>query len=588
MRLGIHKFGAAFGTAAILGMAASGCSVQSTTASEEAASSGQAIATPLKTAPTFASGTVAIKLADEALEVYVRSSDSALMVNGSTVSDSSGNLALAAGSKPTVKSITITDTTGTVGDTIILNYVNGFFGEGSTKAAGTTLSLVSGNSNTVILEGTPGNDYIAFGAKGVTLNNTASSPTLDIASTNVKSWTVFLGAGNDKFTAGGNGTLGAAFTAGVSVYGGAGNDTLVESASVTDKETFSGGLGTDTVDYSARTAAVSVAIDPLGVITSGDTPMTAGDPTQGATEGDVILDAEVVLGSSAADYLMGALTGSTTLNGEGGNDTFCQGKNTYNSGTDTLIGGGGVDTVDYSKRTASLTIVMDNKTASGDPTGNSGHGEGDIIGTDIANVTWGGTAGTSSSTVTGNALNNVFTPGPGTNVINGLAGDDVVEEGLDANNTGADTFNGGAGIDTIDYSSRTKALTIVMDGATASGDAAANSGAGEGDKVGTDVENCYGGSGADSITGNANDNDLEGNDGTDTLVGLAGNDTLLGGKTAANANEKNMLHGNDALDAVAETGAFNVCLNIGSKSGASPDVSTPSSVTASNCAVAQD
>jgi Ca2+-binding RTX toxin-like protein len=231
---------------------------------------------------------------------------------------------------------------------------------------------------------------------------------------------------------------------------------------------------------------------------------------------------------------------------------------------------------------------MDNKTASGDPTGNSGHGEGDIIGTDIANVTWGGTAGTSSSTVTGNALNNVFTPGPGTNVINGLAGDDVVEEGLDANNTGADTFNGGAGIDTIDYSSRTKALTIVMDGATASGDAAANSGAGEGDKVGTDVENCYGGSGADSITGNANDNDLEGNDGTDTLVGLAGNDTLLGGKTAANANEKNMLHGNDALDAVAETGAFNVCLNIGSKSGASPDVSTPSSVTASNCAVAQD
>ena len=97
-------------------------------------------------------------------------------------------------------------------------------------------------------------------------------------------------------------------------------------------------------------------------------------------------------------------------------------------------------------------------------------GEKDMIGTDIAVVKWGGTAGSSHATVTGNALNNVFYPGPGTNVINGLAGDDTVMEGDDTANTAMDTFHGGAGTDTMDYSLRTADLTVTMDNTFHGGD----------------------------------------------------------------------------------------------------------------------
>jgi Ca2+-binding RTX toxin-like protein len=219
---------------------------------------------------------------------------------------------------------------------------------------------------------------------------------------------------------------------------------------------------------------------------------------------------------------------------------------------------------------------MDGKTASGDP---SGSGEKDMIGADIAVVKWGGTAGSSHATVTGNTLNNVFYPGPGTNVINGLAGDDTVMEGDDTANNTMDTFHGGAGTDVMDYSLRTNPLVVVMDNATHSGDTA-NS---EVDVIDVDVENLYGGSGDDQLTGNVLDNDIEGNGGDDIIAGMAGNDTLLGA-AASGSSEHNQIHGNNVGD-TAESGAFNLCINIGDTSGgASP---AASGALAANCQLAQ-
>jgi Ca2+-binding RTX toxin-like protein len=486
-------------------------------------------------------------------------------------------VAIAAGAKANIKSITVADTMGMAGDVVILNYVNGLFGQGTHAAAATAVNFKTSLANSFVIKGTPNGNYIAFGAAGITLNNLLATPTIDITATNVTTYDVYLGAGNDKFTASGNSAIGAAFTHAVSVYGGPGNDTLVEGTTSTPGETFSGGPGIDTVDYSARTAAVSVAIDPLGVITSGAGPTAAGDPTQGATEGDVILDADVIKGGTGNDQLMGGLTGAVTLNGGLGNDLFAEGDDTYNGGTETIQGGGGTDTVDYSLRTHSLVIALDGATASGDPHGNSGAGEKDIVGTDVSNVKWGGTATMTTATVTGNALDNVFTPGAGTNAIFGLAGDDTVLEGADANNNGNDTFHGGTGTDTVDYTSRTNDLTVTMDDHTASGDTVN----GEADVIDMDVENLYGGSGADTLTGNALDNDIEGNAGNDVLVGLAGNDTLVGA-AASGSMEANNLHGNNALDA-AEPGAFNMCINVGQSMGA-----TPASVGSANCELVQN
>jgi len=65
--------------------------------------------------------------------------------------------------------------------------------------------------------------------------------------------------------------------------------------------------------------------------------------------------------------------------------------------------------------------------------------------------------------------------------------------------------------------------------------------AGELDNVKEDVENCNGGTAADSITGNALDNAIVGGAGTDTLLsGLAGDDFLDGegdGATAINCGD---------------------------------------------------
>jgi Ca2+-binding RTX toxin-like protein len=160
-----------------------------------------------------------------------------------------------------------------------------------------------------------------------------------------------------------------------------------------------------------------------------------------------------------------------------------------------------------------------------------------------------------------------------------MAGNDLVDEGADGNNAGNDTFNGGTGVDTIDYHQRSNPLVVVMNGSTHSGDTANM----EADVVGTDVENVYGGSGADALTGNALDNDIEGNAGDDVLAGMAGNDTLVGA-AASQSTENNVLHGNDTGD-TAEPGALNLCINIGTGMTASP--ATAMAGPAVNCEVTQ-
>ncbi|HSY23958.1 MAG TPA: calcium-binding protein [Polyangiaceae bacterium] len=568
MRPRINHFHVGSLTIATILASSIGCSVQSGTdnANSPTASEGDFISVHLATTPAFNSktGAVAITMSDETAELYMNAADSSLMINGVQAIDTTVTpnvTAIVGGTKANVKTITVGDTTGSVGDVVILNYTNGQFGVGSGTTAGTAVNLKAANvaNNSLVIKGTAGVDNYAFGASGISLTNGAKTPTKDITSTNVGTYEVFLGAGNDLFTAGGNSAVGAAFagTNGVSIYGGDGNDTLVEGALTTPKETFSGGNGTDTVDYSARPAThpVMVTVDPTGTTTASGQMTTPGTPTAGVSENDYILDAEIINGSLGNDYLAGGPAGTTTtLNGLAGNDTFMQGSTP--NGAETMNGGGGTDVVDYSLRTASLTVTMDGKTASGDPTGNSGSGEGDMIGVDVANIKLGSGGGT----YTGNALNNTFFAGTGgASTVNGSTGDDTLNEGPDANGGSSETFNGGAGTDTVDYSARTAALTVTMDGATASGDAAQS----EADVIGTDVENVYGGTAADTIVGNDNDNDLEGNGGGDTICGGNGNDTLLGYSAVGNSTGNGaILHGGDCADD-ADPG-YNLCLNTGS------------------------
>lgn len=150
-----------------------------------------------------------------------------------------------------------------------------------------------------------------------------------------------------------------------------------------------------------------------------------------------------------------------------------------------------------------------------------------------------------ADTLTGGADSDTIYGFGGNDTLKGLAGDDVLA-GHDGNDTllggaGDDYLLGGAGNDTIDggdgndwaaYEDATAGVKVDLNLTGAQ-----NTGGGGTDKL-TGIENVYGSSFNDTLTGNADHNMLvgdAGNDiisggkGDDTLWGDAGNDTLDGG-----------------------------------------------------------
>ena len=94
------------------------------------------------------------------------------------------------------------------------------------------------------------------------------------------------------------------------------------------------------------------------------------------------------------------------------------------------------------------------------------------------------------------------------------AGDDTLDETAPAN--GTDALTGGDGTDTVDYSGRTGAVTVTLDGKNDSGEA------GEADTVGADVEGATGGAGNDTLVGAGNDDTFDGGRGRGCHLGQRG------------------------------------------------------------------
>jgi Ca2+-binding RTX toxin-like protein len=115
----------------------------------------------------------------------------------------------------------------------------------------------------------------------------------------------------------------------------------------------------------------------------------------------------------------------------------------------------------------------------------------------------------------------------------------LAEDGNDvvAGSRGADTLDGGQGIDRLIYRTSDTGVTVNLatnsvDGGDATEDAIANFEYVDGSKL------------DDNITGDGGDNQLRGQDGNDTIVGGAGNDNISGGRGADN------LDGGDGIDQV--------------------------------------
>ena len=158
----------------------------------------------------------------------------------------------------------------------------------------------------------------------------------------------------------------------------------------------------------------------------------------------------------------------------------------------------------------------------------------------------------------GGTAGDVLTGDAGANTLDGFSGNNDSLTGGNVNGgadpDGADTFIGGAGTgDTVNYTLRTGAVGVTLDGTANDGDIATS----ENDNVGSDgtVENVNGGGGSDTLRGQATSvvNVLTGNGGADTLDGGLGNDTLNGNAGNDTYDAKSAAEGSDTFNGGADT-----------------------------------
>jgi Ca2+-binding RTX toxin-like protein len=214
----------------------------------------------------------------------------------------------------------------------------------------------------------------------------------------------------------------------------------------------------------------------------------------------------VLLGSGNDLLLSTADTGFVIDAGDGNDEMYISG---YTGGDDILSGGAGDDRI-YSG------LGEDRIDGGADNDSLNGEAGDDLIFGGTGNDTIDG--GADDDVIYGDDGHDTIIGGLGNDTIKGNAGDDIFV--ITSTTDGRDSYDGGAGIDTLDYSAVTTAVNLTLkDGAssTFSTDTIEN------------IENVIGGSSGDKLTGNALNNVLTGNAGDDTLKGMAGNDMLDGG-----------------------------------------------------------
>ena len=424
------------------------------------------------------------------------SSDDADTITAGTLSDTidggAGGDNISGGDGPTTSADDVIDGAGGV-DTI---------------NAGNGEDEVLGGSDGDIINGGGGIDDIDGGEGGDTID--AGDQNDDPVTGGGGDDDVSGGAGNDTLNGGANSD---------DLHGDGGDDTLENSDGA---DSFDGGPNVtvtgDTADYTP-TSAAPLTIDIDNVSDDGrNCPTTCeGD--------DVQTSVENVIGDSSSDKITGS-SAANRLEGAGGDDTLAGGGGTGADGGDRFLGGGNTDTVTYAARTSSVTADIDSAADDG------ASGENDEVETDVENLI----GGSGADNLTGDGDNNRLMGGPGTanDTMSGLAGDDTMFGG-DSTNTGADgadTFAGGPNAsssplgDTVSYASRSGPVTADLDGVA--GDDV------DGDTIQADVENLTGGNSSDTLTGNGLNNILNGGSGNDTLAGgtsagADGADTFIGG-----------------------------------------------------------
>lgn len=302
--------------------------------------------------------------------------------------------------------------------------------------------------------------------------------------------------------------------------GSAQNDSFDVSNWTAGALTVNGQGSSDTV-ISIATEAGTLTLTDTGITFTGPGGTSASSLTFGSietvwlygTEGDDVLDASQFSGAAALiagggnDVLKGS-KGTSLLNGGAGDDLFIF---VPDGGLDVdgVIGGDGIDTLDFSAFNLPVTINLSNLAAIQTVVA----GELRIVLTsdplpaveEIENVI----GGSAADSITGNALDNRITGNAGADTINGGGGTNTLVESRDTNFTltNATLTDGGGAVDALSNIQR-----VELTGGTSGNafDASAFT------------------AGSVTLDGGAGNDVLIGGSGNDVLIGGAGNDTLRG------------------------------------------------------------
>jgi Ca2+-binding RTX toxin-like protein len=188
------------------------------------------------------------------------------------------------------------------------------------------------------------------------------------------------------------------------LVGGAGDDAFAQGIDTSSIDRLFGDAGTDTIDYGAASAGVTVQLS--GYSTSGGVTLATFNGIESAI-GTAFSD--VLVGNASDNRITGG-AGADWLVGGAGNDTFVQ---TIQAGVDTIFGDAGFDTIDYSGAAAGVTVQLSGYSASGGATLATFAGIEAAIGT------------SSSDALIGNASSNTLTGGAGADWLVGGIGADT-------------------------------------------------------------------------------------------------------------------------------------------------------------------
>ena len=413
-----------------------------------------------------------------------------------------------AGNDAFVLTYSSTSTSGTLSVTLSTN--NGPVVNLGTFPMSSPLTINGlGGTDSVRVVGTTGNDtFTVNSSTGLTINGAS------LILTSIEDRTLAAATGNDRYK----------FDADVAL----GLWTLIES-----------GVGTDTIDLSTTSAAVSIW---LGTAT---TQFINGNLSLKLSSASVF---ENAIGGSGNDTLVGG-NGANILTGKGGNDDF------YGwLGSDQLIGGTGDDTYYFSSATGGLEADLVTELAGqGTDTLSFENITTDLVvnltrntlqsvhtnrtmklnsGITFENVV----GGSGNDTLAGNSLANTLTGRSGNDRLNGGAGSDTLLGGLND-----DTYDFGPataaeadqviellnqGRDTLNFASITTSVIANLSLTTVQ-----NIHTNRTLKLNLNntVENITGGKANDTLFGNTLSNTLTGGAGNDILNGGAGSDILIGG-----------------------------------------------------------